>query len=176
MAKKNNYSVTRVPTSDWDNIMETVTLDGGYSEEIKNEILSAVENMEDFSNPWVVINIKDGKANAKIFGKEESARKYFENVKRKSPTQQLFCVQGQYQSQLLNTWFFRELIRKAKKKGFFTKLDVDDLIGNVNTETGSKRYSNSTIGRRTTTIMAWIHWIAEELKSFIVENDKVVLK
>ena len=30
MAKKNDYSVTRVPTDDWNNIMETVTLDGSY--------------------------------------------------------------------------------------------------------------------------------------------------
>lgn len=66
MAKMNDYSVTRVPTDDWNNIMETVTLDGSYSEEIKDEVWTAVENMEDFSNPWVFIKIKDGKASAKI--------------------------------------------------------------------------------------------------------------
>jgi hypothetical protein len=98
MAKKNDYSVTRVPTNDWDNIMETVTSDGSYSDEIKNEVWTAIENMEDFSEPWVVIKIKEGKANVKIFGREKSARKYVENIKRKSSSEQLFCVKGQYQS------------------------------------------------------------------------------
>jgi len=98
MAKKNDYSVTRVPTDDWNNIMETVTLDGSYSEEIKDEVWTAVENMEDFSNPWVVIKIKAGKASAKIFGMEEYARKYAEKIKKKAQSEQVFCVKGQYQS------------------------------------------------------------------------------
>lgn len=98
MARKNDYSVTRVPTNDWDNIMEIVTLDGSYSEEIKNEVWNAIENMEDFSNPWVVIKIKDGKANAKLFSKKESAYKYVESIKKKTSSEQLFCVQGRYQS------------------------------------------------------------------------------
>ena len=98
MAKKNDYSVTRVPTDDWNNIMETVTLDGSYSEEIKDEVWTAVENMEDFSNPWVVIKIKDGKASAKIFGMEEYARNYVEKIKRKAQSEQVFCVKGLYQS------------------------------------------------------------------------------
>ena len=98
MAKKNDYSVTRVPTDDWNNIMETVTLDGSYSEEIKKEVWTAVENMEDFSNPWVVVKIKDGKVSAKIFGMEEYARKYVEKMKKKLQNEQMFCVKGQYQS------------------------------------------------------------------------------
>lgn len=98
MAKKNDYSVTRIPTDDWDNIMETVTLDGSYSEEIKNEVWTAVENMEDFSNPWVVIKVENGKASAKIYGREESARKYVEKMKKKAQSEQVFCVKGQYQS------------------------------------------------------------------------------
>ncbi len=97
MAKKTEYTVTRVPVNDWDNLMETVALDGSYSEEIKTEIESALENMEDFSEPWVVVTIKDGKATAKIFTNEQSARKYFGNSKAKLPGQQVFCVKGQYQ-------------------------------------------------------------------------------
>ncbi|RJP47936.1 MAG: hypothetical protein C4583_15520 [Anaerolineaceae bacterium] len=77
---------------------------------------------------------------------------------------------------VVNTWFFKELLRKAKRKGYFTKLDVDNLISDVNMDDGSKRYSKSTIGRRTITIMAWIRWIGEELKSFAVEGEKVILK
>jgi len=91
------YSVTRVPDDDWNNLMETVTLDGSYSEEIKNEVWTALEHMKDFSEPWVVVTIKDGKETAKIFNKEKPARKYVERVKRKSQSHQLFCVRAQYQ-------------------------------------------------------------------------------
>lgn len=97
MAKKTEYTVTRVPDNDWNNIMETVTLDGSYSEEIKDEVWTALENMEDFSNPWVVVTLKDGRATAKIFPNEKSARKYVGNSKAKLPDQQVFCVKGQYQ-------------------------------------------------------------------------------
>ena len=48
MPKKIDYSVTRFPSDDWNNIMETVTLDGSYSEDIKNDVRTAVENMEVF--------------------------------------------------------------------------------------------------------------------------------
>lgn len=77
---------------------------------------------------------------------------------------------------VINSWFFRELISRAKKKGYFTKQDVENLIANVTSIEGSQRYSKSTIGRRTSTIMAWIHWLSEELRPFTVENDKVILK
>ena len=77
---------------------------------------------------------------------------------------------------VVNTWLFKELLRKAKRKGYFTKQDVDNLIADVNIGDGSKRYSSSTIGRRAITIMSWVRWIAEELKSFIIEADKVILK
>jgi hypothetical protein len=38
MPKKTDYTVIRVPDNDWNNIMETVTLDGSYSDEIKDEV------------------------------------------------------------------------------------------------------------------------------------------
>ena len=94
MAKKTEFTVTRVPVNDWDNLMETVALDGSYSEEIKTEVESALENMEDFSEPWVVIKIKNGKAIAKIFPNEKLARQLVENSKRKSSDEQWFCVKG----------------------------------------------------------------------------------
>mgnify|MGYP003407043154 CR=1 FL=1 len=97
MPKKTDYCVTRVPSHDWDNLMETVTLDGTYSEEIKSDVWSALENMEDFSEPWIVIKIKNGEAEAKTFPNETSARKKVEGSKRKSLNQQFFCVKGQYQ-------------------------------------------------------------------------------
>jgi hypothetical protein len=97
MAKKTKYTVTRVPANDWDNLMETVSLDGSYSEEIKDEIESALENMEDFSEPWVVVTLKEGKAAAKIFPNEQFARKFVGNSNGKLSGQQVFCVKGQYQ-------------------------------------------------------------------------------
>lgn len=99
MSKKIEDSVTRVPSNDWNNIMETVSLDGSYSEEIKNEVWTAIENMEDFSNPWVVVEIRDGKASARIFGDKDTAQRYMENSKRRSKaSDQYFSLKARYQS------------------------------------------------------------------------------
>ena len=77
---------------------------------------------------------------------------------------------------VVNTWLFQELISIAKKRGVFTKLDIENIIANVVMSDGGKRYSKSTIGRRTMTIMAWIRLLSEELRSFTVEDEKVTLK
>lgn len=77
---------------------------------------------------------------------------------------------------VVNSWLFRELIKKAKRKGIFTKQDIEDVISNVDAGDGSKRYSSSTIGRRTKTIMSWVRLISEEFNSFEIEDDKVILK
>ena len=101
MSPKIEYSVTRVPWNDWDNIMETVSLDGSYSEEIENEVWTAIENMEDFSNPWVVVAIHEGPIIAKIFNKEEAARKYVKSIKKRLPkTSQVLCLKAEYKSNL----------------------------------------------------------------------------
>jgi len=97
MGKKTEYCVTRAPEDDWNNLMETVTLDGTYSEEIKNEVWTALEHMEDYSNPWVVLTIKDDKGTAMVFSNEKLARKYIEKANRKSQGHQLFCVKARYQ-------------------------------------------------------------------------------
>jgi hypothetical protein len=99
MPRKIDYSVTRVPSNDWDNLMETVTLDGSYSEEIKNEVWTAIENMEDFSNPWVIVKIRDETASAKIFNNKDVAIKYLEHLrKRAKGNEQYFCIKATYQS------------------------------------------------------------------------------
>jgi|SRR5215216_3568666 len=99
MPKKISYSMARVPDDDWENLMDTVTLDGSYSEEISNQVWSALENMEYFSNPWVIIKIKNDRVTAKIFSNQESAQKYAETVKNKlSANEKIFCVKGQYKS------------------------------------------------------------------------------
>jgi hypothetical protein len=76
---------------------------------------------------------------------------------------------------VINSWYFQSLIGTARKKGYFTKADIEELILSVKKDNGSKRYSSSTIGRRVITIMAWSKWIAEEFKSFRVEDDDVIL-
>ena len=60
MTRRKSYDIIRIPSNDWNNIAETVSLDGSYSEEIKNEIWSALENVRSLSDPWVVLQIKDG--------------------------------------------------------------------------------------------------------------------
>lgn len=77
---------------------------------------------------------------------------------------------------VVNTWFFKELLRKAKRKGYFTKADIENLIADVKMNDGSNRYTSSTIGRRTITIMSWTRWLADEFKSFEIEDNKAILK
>lgn len=77
---------------------------------------------------------------------------------------------------VLNSWLFRELIKRAKRKGYFTKQDIEEVIADVDSGDGSKRYSSSTIGRRRITISSWIDWISKELGAFEVKDDKVFLK
>ena len=76
----------------------------------------------------------------------------------------------------MNSWLFRELIKRAKRKGYFTKQDIEEVIADVDSGDGSKRYSSSTIGRRRITISSWIDWISKELGAFEVKDDKVFLK
>lgn len=85
--------------------------------------------------------------------------------------QQLFILKL-----VLNSWYFKELTRKAKRKGYFTALDVEDLIASVEKDDGDKRYKKSTIGRRVKTIISWSKWISEEFRSFGIEQDKIILK
>ena len=71
-------------------------MDGSYSEEIKNEVWTAIENMRFYSNPWS-IRISEGKLNAKIFSNKDFAQEYFvEEQKKLKPNQQIYCIQGQY--------------------------------------------------------------------------------
>lgn len=99
MEKNTDYTVVRVPDNDWNNIMETVTLDGSYSEEIKNEVWTAIENMESFSYPWVVVKIINDGMSAKIFSSKDAAEIYITNSKKRSKANaQYFCIKATYQS------------------------------------------------------------------------------
>jgi hypothetical protein len=94
---KTSFTVARVPDNDWNNLLETVTLDGSYSEQIKDEVWTAVENIRFYSNPWIVVKISKRKSSAKIFSNKEAAQRYFfKEQKKLKPNEQAFCVQGQY--------------------------------------------------------------------------------
>jgi diadenosine tetraphosphate (Ap4A) HIT family hydrolase len=94
---KTSHTVVRVPDNDWNNLMETVTLDGSYSEQIKNEVWTAMENIRDYSYPWVVVKISEGKSSAKIFRDKEDAQKYFLKEKKKlKRDEQIFYMRGYY--------------------------------------------------------------------------------
>lgn len=95
----------------------------------------------------------------------------FQFISTEPRHQQLFIAKL-----VINSWFFKELIRRAKRKGYFTTLDINDLIGSVEKVSGDKRYTRSTIGRRINTVVSWIKWIGEEFKSFRIEQDKIILK
>lgn len=101
----------------------------------------------------------------------ELTERGFQFVSTEPSRQQLYIAKL-----VINTWFFKELLRRAKRKGYFTILDIQDLIEAVEKESGDKRYTQSTVGRRIKTIASWIRWISEEFKSFVVEQDKVILK
>jgi len=78
--------------------METVSLDGGYSDEIKEEVWTAIENMEDFSHPWVVVKIVNGKTSARIFGEKNAAIRHMETSKKRSKVGgQYLCIRAKYQ-------------------------------------------------------------------------------
>jgi hypothetical protein len=101
MKPRKEYTVTRVPINDWNNVTETLSLDGSdgsFSNEIRNEIWTAFDNMEDFSYPWVVVAIKEnGFPRAHIFRNEEMARKYTEKIKKNLPeSAQALCLKACY--------------------------------------------------------------------------------
>lgn len=77
---------------------------------------------------------------------------------------------------ILNSWLFKELIKKAKRKGYFSKEDIEDVIANVDATYGGKRYSSSTISRRRMSVWAWVTWISDELKTFDIEDDRIILR
>lgn len=86
MTSRKNYDIIRIPSDDWDNIAETVSLDGSYSEEIKNEIWSALENIRFLPDPWVVVQITVGTPpKAYLLADKEEAQKFAEKIKKKVP-------------------------------------------------------------------------------------------
>lgn len=101
----------------------------------------------------------------------ELTERGFQFISTDPSRQQFFIVKL-----VINSWFFKELLHRAKRKGYFTVSDIQDLIEAVEKENGDKRYTQSTVGRRVKTIVSWTRWISEEFKSFELKDDKFFLR
>jgi predicted DNA-binding protein len=106
MSSNKNFTVTRVPDKDWYNILETLSLDKSFSFQIREEVWTAIENMEDYTWAWVVVIIGHKRSSVKIFNRKETARAY---VKRATPhlpkSTQVLCIKAEYMS-------YRKLVSK----------------------------------------------------------------
>jgi len=98
-ASKKKYDLVSITSNGWDSIMETVTLDKSYSQEIRDEIWGAIETVEFLPFPWITLEIKDGKPKkALLFQDEKAALKYAEKAQKKlSEKTQIFCIKTKYQ-------------------------------------------------------------------------------
>lgn len=101
----------------------------------------------------------------------ELTERGFQFISTDPSRQQLFIAKL-----VINTWFFKELLRRARRKRFFTELDIRTLIDAVEKESGNKRYTQSTVGRRIKTIVSWSRWISEEFRSFEFKEGKFFLR
>lgn len=100
----------------------------------------------------------------------ELTERGFQFISTKPSRQQLFIAKL-----VINSWFFKELIRRARRKGYYTDLDIQNLIESVEKDSGDKRYTKSTVGRRIKTINSWTKWIGDEFKSFRIDGDRTFL-
>lgn len=73
-----DYDFVKVPSKDMDLLMETVSLDGSYSFDLKRGIRRAMENIKYFSSIWVVLTKNDEKqSHIKAFVWENDAQAYY---------------------------------------------------------------------------------------------------
>ena len=76
---------------------------------------------------------------------------------------------------VVNSWVFRALIKRTRRKGYFTEDDVDTVIASARNPDGSPHYSHTTILRRRQTILQWVHWLTEQIGCFVIADGKVRL-
>jgi hypothetical protein len=76
---------------------------------------------------------------------------------------------------IINSWVFRELVKRIRRKGFFTVDDVDSVIALARKPDGTQHYSHTTIPRRRQTILQWINWLTEQIGCFAIADGKVRL-
>lgn len=76
---------------------------------------------------------------------------------------------------VLNSWLFSELIHLARRRGYFDREDIKDLITSVMKE-GRPRYTRSTVPRRLQTVESWLRWIAKQIGCLAYEDGRYYLK
>ena len=76
---------------------------------------------------------------------------------------------------VVNSWLFQELFERARRKGYFTRDDISDLIASV-LQGGKPRYSGSTVERRRQTIEAWLKWLHEQFECLAYDSGKYLPK
>jgi hypothetical protein len=78
---------------------------------------------------------------------------------------------------IVNSWVFRELIRRARQKGLFDIEDVESIIASVpKSAEGGQRYNNTTIPRRRKTIIAWLNWLSNRFGCFERQDGRYLLR
>jgi len=76
---------------------------------------------------------------------------------------------------VVNSWVFRALIKRMRRKGYIVEDDVDAVIAAAKKPDGTPHYSHTTISRRRQTIMSWTHWLTEQIGCFAIVDGKVRL-
>ena len=76
---------------------------------------------------------------------------------------------------VVNSWVFRALIKRMRRKGYVTEDDVDAVIASAKNPDGTPHYSHTTISRRRQTIMSWTRWLTEQIGCFAIVDGKVNL-
>jgi len=73
---------------------------------------------------------------------------------------------------VVSSWIFVELINRARRKGYFTVDDIEQVITMTRLPDGRQRYTRSTIGRRRQTIIAWVRWLTQRFGVFTYEQGR----
>jgi len=73
---------------------------------------------------------------------------------------------------VMNSWVFREVIKRARRKGYFTITDIEEVIATAQTRGKQQRYTSTTIPRRRQTIVSWVTWLADQIGCFQIDGDK----
>lgn len=91
-----NYDYVRVPSNDWDILMETVALDGSYSKDIKQDVWKAMDNIKHISSPWIVFSLDpEYITQSYVFVDEESAKSY---IAENNQNGKLNCAKADFYS------------------------------------------------------------------------------
>ncbi len=76
---------------------------------------------------------------------------------------------------VVNSWVFREIIGRARQRGYFTIEDAEETIATAKAQDGQQRYTSTTISRRRQTITAWIKWLVDQIGCFQIDDNKYCL-